>query len=86
MQTVSKTQLLAEEAAQAFMNGSDREIRNCLKQLGRAVTRRLIIAIYLAGLAAPKADLKHLVLESVNAFSHLDSKKIEGIVKLLEHN
>ncbi len=83
MQTVPTTQrLLAEEAAQTFMNGSDREIRGCIKRHGRAVTRRLIVAIHLA---APKsADHKRLILESVNAFTHLDSKKLEGLVTLLE--
>lgn len=76
--------LLAEEAAQTFLNGSDREIRNCVKHHGRSLTRRLVTAIYLVGLSTPKADPKNLVLESVNAFSKLDSKKIEGIVNLLE--
>ena len=83
MQTVPKTQrLLAEEVAQTFIDGHYREIRNCIKNQGRTLTRRLIVAIYLA---APKSSkYETLILESVNAFTHLESVKLKGLVKVLD--
>lgn len=84
MQTVPKTRrLLAEEVAQTFIDGSDREIRNCIKNHGKVLTKRLIVAIWLAS-EHVVPDFKHIALKSVEAFTPLDSKKLDSLIRVLD--
>lgn len=85
MQIVPKTQrLLAEEVAQSLMDGSDKEIRGCIKKHGRALTRRLIVALWFV--TKRSKDDRRLMLESINALTHLDNSKLKGLVQVLEQS
>ena len=85
MQTAAKTpRLLAEEVAQTFIDGSDREIRNCIKHHGRVLTRRLLVALHLAAHDRAVPDFKTMALSCVEAFSALDTKKLDALVRVLD--
>jgi len=78
MQTVPKT---AEEAAQLYLDGGHREAREFIKQHGRTLARKLIIALWDRNW--DKDREKQTITFFLRYASTLPDYKVRGLIKAI---